>query len=191
MDKAVIQRLVDAVGQDVFTDAPECADAVRSVWQAAEAVKAMLAAETEVTVAFHSYPTSAATLLRSVLDDWRPSMENDEPINGGDAVEWLCGFYEKAEACLAMNVSQPPRVSQPISSTWPHAPNVSGHRRALIALSAQLMHVDQELSDASTAAPSPEALADFTIATFERITTLLQTLITTLQDEAIRKETRA
>jgi len=35
--------------------------------------------------------------LKQVLDAWPEMEDEDEPINGSDAVEWLCGYYAEVK----------------------------------------------------------------------------------------------
>lgn len=39
-------------------------------------------------------------LVREAVDSWRGEMEEDNPIQGSDAVDWLCSFYREASALL-------------------------------------------------------------------------------------------
>lgn len=41
------------------------------------------------------------TLLQGLLDTFGPAIEQDEPIDGGDAVEYLVALYNDATAVLA------------------------------------------------------------------------------------------
>ena len=43
---------------------------------------------------------SMRCLLRDAVGTWREQMESDEPIQGSDAVDWLCSFYREAAALL-------------------------------------------------------------------------------------------
>lgn len=40
-------------------------------------------------------------LLERVEDDWGELFDGDEPMNGGDAVDWLCQFIEDARDVMA------------------------------------------------------------------------------------------
>ena len=35
--------------------------------------------------------------IQGIIDDWRTVRENDEPIQGSDAVEYLCDLYRDAK----------------------------------------------------------------------------------------------
>ena len=40
-------------------------------------------------------------LLERVEDDWGETFDSDDPMNGGDAVEWLCQFIQDAREVIA------------------------------------------------------------------------------------------
>lgn len=42
---------------------------------------------------------AAINLLQQAVNDW-PEIDNDDPISGADAVEWLCDFIGKAKTVL-------------------------------------------------------------------------------------------
>lgn len=43
----------------------------------------------------------ARTLLQGLLDTFGPAIEQDEPMDGGDAVDYLVALYNKAKSVLA------------------------------------------------------------------------------------------
>lgn len=53
-----------------------------------------------------------AALLRGALDAWRDEMDNDDPIAGSDAVEWLGGFYADVEALIGKIVKDEPVAAE-------------------------------------------------------------------------------
>lgn len=40
-------------------------------------------------------------ILKGAVSDWSTFENADEPVNGGDMVEWFGGFYQKAKAAIA------------------------------------------------------------------------------------------
>jgi hypothetical protein len=48
---------------------------------------------------FAAAPDMLAELKR-IFDDW-PELDTDEPINGGDMVDWFCQFAERARVLIA------------------------------------------------------------------------------------------
>ena len=42
----------------------------------------------------------ADQLLRRLVERWRQTIEQDEPMDGGDAVEWLVEFWADADLYL-------------------------------------------------------------------------------------------
>ena len=45
--------------------------------------------------------------LQQIESDWGEAMRDDSPINGGDAVQWLCEFFPQVTAAIALATGAP------------------------------------------------------------------------------------
>ena len=60
----------------------------------------------ETALLFKAAPAMLAA-LQQIESDWGEAMRDDSPINGGDAVQWLCEFFPQVTAAIALATGAP------------------------------------------------------------------------------------
>ena len=77
-------------------------------------------------------------LLTGVLAKWGEAVEEDTPIDGGDAVQWLTGFtIDVRETLLAITASVQPAEAEIRVAEIPERPNLTAPAPELLSLLQQ------------------------------------------------------
>ncbi len=106
----------------------------------------------------------AVQLLRDAVEAWEDDMEDESPINGSDAVDWLCGFYAQAKNVIAgraPNAAPLPEGADAIISSY-HEGSISKYDAAtdLTLLGVPHFGVDELLAGWPDAPLPPAVLTE-------------------------------